>query len=201
MSSHRGPRSFDPVVLGHRETDAWAAYYRHEWAKALRAFVGMVSEGFGMGPTRTLTASWHVLRANQAWAPYPDNDPDGARESMRRFYALVAADGGLSLDPVRAADLEVRWWHVHRAHQHDPTVNRDDLVEAVGALYSQVYQLDSAVVQDAASWRVEAMDLSDRWVAAGCSRADPLLSAERRALVASYAALRDVVSRPPVRGA
>jgi hypothetical protein len=34
------------------------------------------------------------------------------------------------------------------------------------------------------------MDLSDRWVRAGCHRDDPLLAEERRALVASYSALR-----------
>jgi hypothetical protein len=39
------------------------------------------------------------------------------------------------------------------------------------------------------------MDLSDRWVRAGCDRADKLLAEERRTLVASYAALRDTTAR------
>ena len=39
------------------------------------------------------------------------------------------------------------------------------------------------------------MDASDRWVAAGCDRADPLLAQERRLLVASFTALRDAVDR------
>src|SRR5262245_12985160 len=43
-----GPRTFDPVLVGNRETDAWAAYYRHEWRRFLVAAVGMVSAGFGM---------------------------------------------------------------------------------------------------------------------------------------------------------
>jgi hypothetical protein len=38
-------------------------------------------------------------------------------------------------------------------------------------------------------------DLSDRWVRAGCGLDDPLLTEERRALVASYAALRSAVER------
>jgi hypothetical protein len=74
-----GPRTFDPVRLGHQETDAWAAYYRHEWLTFLRAAVGMVRTGFGTDPVRTVVGAFHVLRANQLWAPYPDNDPDGAR--------------------------------------------------------------------------------------------------------------------------
>jgi hypothetical protein len=86
-----GPRSFDAVVVGNRETDAWVAYYRHEWGRLLVASVGMVRTGFGMGPLRTLLGAWHVLRANQLWAPIPDNDPDGARTSMRRFYSYGGA--------------------------------------------------------------------------------------------------------------
>lgn len=118
-----GPRSFDPVVIGHRETECWAGYYRHEWGRVLLAALGMVAEGFGMGRRRTIAGSWHVLRANQAWAPYPDNDPDAAKRHMQRFYQLVADDGGLSLDPSHAATLELHWWRLHRAHQHDPGIN------------------------------------------------------------------------------
>jgi hypothetical protein len=192
-----GPRTFDPVVLGHRETDAWASYYRHEWPRALRAFVGMVAEGFGLGPRLTLVGAWYVLRANQAWAPVPDNDPEAARRFMEQFYELVAAHTDLRYEPRRAAELEVGWWRVHRAHQYDPEVHREDLERAVIDLYAYVYGSDPAAMMPAARLRVDAMDLSDRWVAAGCDLEDPLLAAERRALVASYAALRDAVSRAP----
>src|SRR5436309_10033318 len=40
---------FGPVRVGRHECDAWVAYYRHEWAALLRAAVGMVHAGFGMG--------------------------------------------------------------------------------------------------------------------------------------------------------
>jgi hypothetical protein len=190
-----GPRSFDAVRLGHLETDAWASYYRHEWARALRAFVGMVAEGFGLGPRLTLVGAWYVLRATQAWAPVPDNDPVAARRWMERFYELVAARTDLDCAPARAAELEVGWWRLHRAHQYDPSVGREDLEEAVADLYAHVYDSDPAGMAAAARFRVDAMDLSDRWVAAGCDPADPLLAAERRALVASYAALLDTISR------
>jgi hypothetical protein len=195
------PRSFDPVVVGNRETDAWAAYYRHEWRSFLSASVGMVAAAFGMSPRRTLAGAWYVLRANQLWAPYPDNEPDAARAYMRRFYELVAQDGELPLDPARAARLEVEWWRIHREQQHDESVTTDQLVTALVDLYSYAYDADPEAVRPAALKRVEAMDLSDRWVRAGCHRDDPLLAAERRALVASYAALRNAVERSPFRRA
>ncbi|MEU4197798.1 hypothetical protein AB0E69_38290 [Kribbella sp. NPDC026611] len=191
----RGPLCFDPVVVGNRETDAWAAYYRHEWRSFLTAAVGMVAAGFGMPPHRTLTGAWYVLRANQMWAPYPDNQPDAARAFMRRFYELVVRSGSLAFEPATAARLEVEWWRVHREHQHSASVTQKQLESVLVDLYSYVYSVSRSSVQTAAGWRVAAMDLSDRWVAAGCDLADPLLAEERRALVASYAALRVAVER------
>jgi hypothetical protein len=195
------PRDFDAVALGRLETQAWAAYYRREWGAALKAFVGMVDAGFGLGPRLTLVAAWHVLRANRAWAPLQGNDPDAARASMRRFYQLVRQHSDLTFDPVRAAALEVEWWRVHRAHQRhaaeadSPT--REDLERALVDLYSHVYSAPREAMAAAARWRAEAMDHSDAWVAAGCDLADSRLAAERRALVASYAALLDAVLRIP----
>jgi len=182
---------------GRLECDAWAAYYRREWGPFLRAAVGMVEAGFGMGPRRTLLGAWYVLRANQVWAPYPDNDPVAARAFMRRFYTLVASQGHPNLDPTCAAELEVNWWRVHRLHQHSTDLSERDLTAALIALYAYVYQAPPESVRAASELRVAAMDASDRWVAAGCSLADPLLASERRLLVASYTALRDAVDRNP----
>ena len=154
----------------------------------------MVGAGFGMGPLRTVQGAWFVLRANQLWAPYPDNDPDAARDQMRRFYALVLrSTGQLSIDPVRAAELEVEWWRLHREHQHDSGTEERALVQALVDLYSYVYAAHPESMRPAAQARVDAMDLSDRWVEAGCDLDDPLLGQERERLVASYAALRAAV--------
>ena len=91
MGGKPGPRDFDPVRVGNLETDAWAAYYRRDWRTFLTAAVEMVGAGFEMSRRKTLYGAWLVLRANQKWAPYPDNDPDAARDLMRRFYLLVGA--------------------------------------------------------------------------------------------------------------
>ncbi|SDO78728.1 hypothetical protein SAMN04489867_0583 [Pedococcus dokdonensis] len=187
------PREFDPVALGRLETLAWASYYRREWVPALRGFVGMISQGFGLGPRLTVVAAWHVLRANQAWAPVPNNDPDAARASMLRFYRLVRSHSDLVFDPVTASELEVEWWRLHRAHQRDDAATRAQLEQALIDLYSHVYAAPPESMHEAARWRAEAMDLSDEWVDAGCDLDDARLSAERRALVASYAALLDAV--------
>ena len=60
------------------------------------------------------------------------------------------------------------------------------------------YGVEHSEVRRAAALRAEAMDVSDRWVAAGCDPADPLLAEERALLVRSFAALLVAVHRPPM---
>ena len=191
-------RSFDPRRVGAYECRAWVAYYRHEWLTLLAASVGLVGAGFRMSPARTLHGAWLVLRANQLWAPI-DNDPDGARRYMERFYRLVAHDSGGTLDTVEAARREVEWWRVHRAVQRGPEGERDqrrrELVEVLTGLYSYLYSTEPDDVRPAASLRAAAMDVSDEWVAQGCDPESPLVSRERALLVRSYASLLSAVHR------
>jgi hypothetical protein len=114
---------------------------------------------------------------------------------MRRFYALVLDDGGLQLDPARASALEVEWWRVHRHHQREDALSEDDLTAALCALYAYVYSVPAGSVREAAEQRMLAMRHSDEWHRRGCDLEDPLLRAERDALVASYSALLAAVRR------
>jgi hypothetical protein len=187
--------AFDPVAVGRSECDAWVAYYRRDWLRMLAGALGMVRHGFALGPFGNLKAAWHVMRANQAWAPYPDNDPEAAQRRMARFYRMTSKAGRLSIDPKIAAELEVAWWRAHRERQHDPNVDEAALVASLIRLYCYVYQATPHDVRHAAELRVRAMELSDAWVAAGCRLDDPALAQERLALVASFTALREASDR------
>ncbi len=190
-------RSFDPRRVGRLECDAWVTYYRREWFKFLRSAIGLTRNTFRMPWPQTVYGAWLVLRANQLWAPFPDNDPDGARRAMQRFYQLVARRYAESFDPRRAAVLEVEWWRVHREHQHDDGSDPDEgpLIAALAALYSYVYGVPESSVVLAARERAFAMRYSDRWVREGCSLASPLVREERAALIRSYAGLLAAVHR------
>lgn len=189
-------RSFDPRVVGGRECRAWETYYRREWVAFLAASVGLVKAAFGMSWPRTVAGAWLVLRANQVWAPYPDNDPHKARSLMARFYALLRRSEGGSFDPARAAQLEVEWWRVHRETQHsDGSTSSEELATALADLYAYSYVVDPAAVRQAAALRAEAMDVSDAWVEAGCDPSDGRLARERALLVRSYSALLAAVHR------
>jgi hypothetical protein len=188
-------RGFDPVRLGRHEAAAWVAYYRRRWLTFLRAAVGMVRVGFGMSWRRTIRGAWLVLRANQLWAPYPNNDPDGARALMREFYALVTSASGERFDVDEAARLEVNWWRAHRFIQREaPEAGPAELVDALTALYQHVYGLPDEAVRPAAEHRAAAMRISDEWVAAGCDPSSPAIAAERDELIAGYRKLRAAIA-------
>ena len=136
----RGPkphRAFDPRRVGALECDAWVEYYRREWLKFLRSAVLLTRHTFGLPWPATLVGAWHVLRANQLWAPFPDNDPAGARRAMERFYRLLARHHRETFEPARAASLEVEWWRVHRGYQHQAEhTDEERLVEHRSTLHS-----------------------------------------------------------------
>ena len=184
-------RSFDPERVADLEYRAWTGYYLRQWPQVLAASVVLVRTGFGMDWYRTLHGAWLVLRANQRWAPFPDNDPDQARACMRRFYGLVRLSYGKPANPAKAAALEVDWWRAHREMQHStqPREAGDELVESVTRLYSYLYGEPETEVRPAAVHRARAMDLSDQWIREGRRPDSPLLPLEHAALVRCYAAL------------
>ena len=172
------------------------AYYRRDWLPFLRSAIGLTRHTFGLPWPSTVYGAYLVLHANQLWAPFPDNDPDGARRAMERFYRLVSQRHHEPFDPVHAAELEVEWWRIHREHQHaDPGGDDQPLVDALCALYAYVYGVPASTLRLAAEQRTLAMQFSDRWVAQGCDLTSPLIGEERTALVRSYAALLAVVHR------
>src|SRR6516164_6683709 len=153
-------RSFDPVRLAGLEYQAWVGYYLRRWPQVLIASVGLVRAGFGMDWYRTLHGAWLVMRANQLWAPYPDNHPKQARACMRRFYALVRLTYGEPANPAKAAELEVDWWRVHREGQHregahsiDDAEPAEELIESLTRLYSYLYGEPEATLRPAAVHR------------------------------------------------
>jgi hypothetical protein len=186
-----GLRSFDPFRIADLEHRMWVSYYLRRWTRVLAAAVTLLRLGFGKDLLRTLQCARLMLRAVQLWAPFPDNDPDGARTCMHELYALVRLRFGEPADPARAAALEIDWWRAHRERQYsaDPAAKNDELLESVIRLYCYLFGETEAAVRPAAVHRVQAMDLSDQWVREGCPRDSLLLSHERAALVRAYAAL------------
>ena len=73
--------------------------------------------------------------------------------------------------------------------------SKEVLVVALRDVYAYTYGADPASVREAAQLGADAMDISDRWVAAGSDPESPMLAEERALLVRSYAALLAAVHR------
>jgi hypothetical protein len=189
-----GYRDFAPVSMGTLESEVWVAYYRRHWLTFIRAGTACARENSGLSWPHTLACSWLVMRANQRWAPFPENDADGARREMARFYRILQRRYGEPRDPERAAALDINWWRVHRELQHGlGTSDESSLQEAITRYWAEVYDVAAMTLTDAAGQRAGAMRLSDRWVAEGCAPDSPLIAAIRATLVSSYRALLDAL--------
>ena len=201
LGSPNGPRSFDPFRIADLEYRMWVGYYLRRWTHVAAALVQLLRLGFGADLARAAQGAFLMLRAVQLWAPFPDNDPDGAQACMRELYALVRLRYGAPADPARAAALEVGWWRAHRERQYspDPSDTGEEVVESVTRLYCYLFGETADAVRPAAVHRVQAMDLSDQWVREGCQPGSPLLPLERAALVRAYAALLAGVHREEPR--
>jgi hypothetical protein len=189
-------------MVGSLECAAWVAYYRRDWLTFVRSGVRVSRHVFGLSWKATIQCSWLILRANQLWAPFPNNDPERSRRMMERFYRIVQRLYDEPFDPATAADLEVQWWRVHRDSQHSSSANAGPgLADALARLYSHVYGVPEQSVRTAAEQRALAMHYSDRWIREGCQLDSTLIEQERAALVRSYAALLTAVEglRSPVR--
>jgi len=110
-----------------------------------------------------------------------------------------------SFDPRSVGALECRAWETYYRRKWGAF-----LVASVGLVRAafrkserlrldpvRAAELEAApeTVRPAAAPRAEAMDVSDRWVAAGCDPEHPLLARERALLVRSYAFLLAAVHR------
>ncbi|MBX5489702.1 MAG: hypothetical protein IRZ14_01000 [Chloroflexi bacterium] len=186
---------FDPQRIGTTEQQAWEAYYLRDWPRLFALLWDLSGDSYGLSRSQALQATALATQAQVVWAARGAEGGEAER-LMREFYALVREPAGGSYDPARAATLEIRWWTVHRqrAGATDPT----PLVEALAALWAEVYQLPTAAVRPAAQHRARAMTLSDRWVREGRARDSPLLATIREELVRCYQELRAALdARPP----
>ncbi len=179
---------FDPARIAHFEKENYVAYYQRRWPRLLQVSVSLVREAFGLNLPDGVFAAYLVARAEIAFAPVPKNDLARAEIYMRRFYDFLNRRWGAQIDSPRAAQLDVRWWRVHR--EHFAADDFGPLAEALTDWLALVYDIPREQVADAARLRAYGMLCSDRWVKAGMPLPSPLLEQEEAALAASYRALR-----------
>ena len=163
------------------------------WPTLFDLLLRLTRGQFGLSLPKAVYASYVATQAQVVFARQGDRD-GLAEDYMRRFYEYVREPVGGRYDPRRAAELEVRWWIVHR--QRDQYPDHSALAEALAQTYAEVYQVPPDRVLAAGEARAAAMDLSDRWNREGKDPSSPLLEEIAELLTVSYRALSDAVSPP-----
>jgi hypothetical protein len=183
--------TFDPETVGRLEQEAWAAYYFRDWPHLFSLLLELIEGQFGLSPAQALEAATVATRAQVVFAERGADD-GAAEDYMRQFYALVKAPSGGGYDPARAAELELRWWVIHRNRAQYPDTTA--LADALAALYAEVYRITPSTGLPAGEHRALAMEASDLWIAEGKDPHGPLLATVRDELVLSYRALATAIA-------
>ncbi len=160
-NANRISPGFDPQRLAYLEMAGWKAYYDHKWLLAFRLLVQLSHEQFGLSWLRSIQAAYYITRASIAWAP-KENDPRKTRRYIRKFYRVSARYGrGLSFDPVKVGDYEVRYWDVHRKLSGRPQEEKGPLVASFSDLHSAIFGISAENAYPSAVSRARAADTVD----------------------------------------
>lgn len=152
---------FDPDRLAYLEVGGWRAYYDRKWPRMLRFMLLMMREQFGLSWPRAVQSAYYMVRASAAWAPV-DHDTRAVRHNLRKFYRTVVKHGsGYRFDPVRAAELEFRYWDAHRRLSGRPDSEKGPLVQSFVDLHAELFGLPPAAVKASAVGRARSTDTVD----------------------------------------
>ena len=150
---------FDPDRLAYLEAEGWRAYYDRRWPRFLGLLVAVCQEQFHIPFPKSLLAAYYAVRGAQAWAPV-NHDARKAHAFYERFYRLAQPHAGLSFEPARVADLEMRYWDDHRRTAE--LDEKPELLETLVELHSALFGLPPDRARESAEWRTRAAATVDR---------------------------------------
>jgi hypothetical protein len=157
----RSKAPFDPDRLAYLEVGGWRAYYDRKWPRMLRFMLQMMREQFGLSWPRSVQAAYYMVRASAAWAPV-DHNTRVVRRNLRKFYRTVVLHGAnFRFDPIKVAELEYRYWDVHRRLSGRPESAKGPLIQSFVDLHSALFGLPANAVKESAVGRARSADTVD----------------------------------------
>jgi hypothetical protein len=189
----RAKAPFDSDRLAYLEVGGWRAYYDCKWSRMLRFMLLMMREQFGLSWPRAVQSAYYMVRASAVWAPV-DHDMRVVRRNLRKFYRIVVLHGAnFRFDPVKVAELEYRYWDVHRRLSGRPESEKGPLVKTFVDLHSVLFGLPPDAVLESAVGRARSTDTVDlitsrrsKDVEGDWRRAEEYLLGGYRSLAAHY---------------
>jgi uncharacterized protein YndB with AHSA1/START domain len=151
----------DPNAVAYYETAGWRAYYDRNWPLAFGLMVRLIETQFRVPFPRAFLAALQITRASVAFVPR-DHKLDAVLHHMEQFYRIVARTSGGAFDPRRVAELELRYWVIHRELAEAPERDNRPLVESLAALHGALFGRTPDELWDSAESRAEAAATVDR---------------------------------------
>lgn len=150
---------FDPDRVAYLETEGWRAYYDRRWLRVFTLMADLVREQFHVPFPLSPLAALHVARAARAFSPVVHDD-ERVRRSLEAFYRMVRRWSGLRFDPRRVAELELRYWIVHRrlAGQRDHA----ELARSLEDLHAATFGIGAEAARASGERRSLAAEAVDR---------------------------------------
>jgi hypothetical protein len=152
---------FNPAAIAYYETEGWRAYYDRNWLRAFGLMVHLSDSQFHIPFPRSFLAVYHIIRASVAFVPR-DHDLVVVRHHLGQFYCIAADANRGAFDPHTVAELELRYWVIHRELAATPEADKRPLVECVAALHAALFGRTSADLWESAVSRVAAANAVDQ---------------------------------------
>jgi hypothetical protein len=151
----------NPEQIAYYEKAGWEAYYDRDWPRAFGLMLRLIESQFHVPFPRSLLAALHTIRASIAFAPR-DHDLAATLKHLERFYRIAARANGDSFDPRRAAELELRYWVIHRDLAEAPELDKRPLVQSLADLHAALFGHTPAELWASAESRAAAATAVDR---------------------------------------
>ena len=148
---------FDYVKVAQLDSAMWRSYYNHEFHKLFWQLVKLIRSQLGLSWLTTVRLAYY-----SAWAAadYRIGKNRGVNiprvlRNLTKFYKLVSTHSLYEFNHVKAAELELDWWNVHRKSTHNNKALELSLAKGAAAIYN----VSTEKLSQYAHCRAEAMIL------------------------------------------
>jgi hypothetical protein len=150
-----------PEQIAYYEKAGWKAYYDRDWPRTFGLMVRLIESQFHVPFPRSFLAALHIIRASIAFVPR-DHNLDAVLRHLERFYRVAARANGDTFEPRRAAELELRYWVIHRQLAAAPELDNRPLVQSLADLHAALFGHTPAELWASAESRAAAAEAVDR---------------------------------------
>lgn len=153
---NRSLREFDPNRVATLETKMWKAYYAHRFLRLAVLLLRLFKEQFHVNFFVALQLAYYSSKAAAIFRK-TGNQPETER-LLTRYYQVLEHHAHESFDVSKAAQLELKWWIIHRY----PKKYEESLATVLAQAMAVLYSTTPTKLEEYATHRTVAMGFRDK---------------------------------------